>query len=170
MEVVKDSLEVPVLEGVELAEEESVALGVLKRALLEALEEAELLDELDETETDEVVVLDGAEVVEGAELVDGTEVVDGAEEELELSDSDEVVCTEVLEVVTGGVVELADDAELVAVKVYVIQLHAELTAVMSPAQLPKSVGIADAAVVVPESHSKQNGPASALNRLSTKLL
>ena len=60
--------------------------------------------------------------------------------------------------------------ELSWVRVYAMQEQAELTAVISPAQLLKSVGIAAAAVVVPEMKSRQNGPASAVKRVSIMFL
>lgn len=50
------------------------------------------------------------------------------------------------------------------------QEQAEEKAVTSPPQLLKSVGIAAAAVVVPESQLRQAGPASAVKRVSTKFL
>jgi len=51
-----------------------------------------------------------------------------------------------------------------------MQEHAELTAATSPLQLLKSVGIADAAVVVPERYSTQNVSASSTKRASMRFL
>lgn len=49
---------------------------------------------------------------------------------------------------------------------YVMHEQAELTRFTSPPQFPKSVGIADAAVVVPARNSGQNSLASCAKRLS----
>jgi hypothetical protein len=62
---------------------------------------------------------------------------------------DEVAIGEAIDVTLTGV-ELVIELVDVAVKEKVMHEHAELTAATSPLQLPKSVGIADAAVVVPE--------------------
>jgi len=51
-----------------------------------------------------------------------------------------------------------------------MQEQAELTAATSPPQLPKSVGMAEAAVVVPERNSGQKDSASAMKRESVSSL
>jgi hypothetical protein len=71
---------------------------------------------------------------------------------------------------TGALVDVLTAAELVAVKEYVMQEHAELTAATSLLQLLKSVGIADGAVVVPERNLGQNVSASATKRSSMRFL
>lgn len=73
-------------------------------------------------------------------------------------------------VVVEDVVQGVFVGELSWVRVYAMQEHAELTAAISPAQLLKSVGIAAAAVVVPEMKPRQNGPASAVKRASIRFL
>ena len=62
--------------------------------------------------------------------------------------------------VVGGRVEEGGTLAAVAVKVYVMQEQALLTALISPSQLLKLVGIAEGAVVVPERNPKQKPGAS----------
>lgn len=94
------------------------------------------------------------------ELVSELEGVTTGEldEVLEAGAEDGVVSVE-LSVVLDGVV-VGPELEDVAVMLYVMQEQAELTAETSPPQLLKSVGIADAAVVVPERNSGQKDSAS----------
>ena len=87
----------------------------------------------------------------------------GADEGLVSLELSDVLVSEVGDVVGPEDVD-------VAVKVYVMQEHAELTAVISPAQLPKSVGMAEGAVVVPERNSGQKDFASSAKRSSINSL
>jgi len=80
-----------------------------------------------------------------------------------------VVGGAVVEVVTGAAVLVVSGAPEVWVAVYVMHEQAELTALTSPAQFAKSVGMAEAAVVVPARNCGHHETASAAKRPSTRL-